>query len=86
MRVLSCIVVFAATTLAFAEPTVVSVEKIWEQGAHNAFTDLLRHNDTWYCVFREAAGHVKGNGGIRIIASSDGESVGIAGIVAGRRH
>ncbi|MCK5862897.1 MAG: exo-alpha-sialidase [Candidatus Hydrogenedentes bacterium] len=55
-------------------PVVVSVEKIWEQGDHNAFTDLIRHNDTWYCVFREAAGHVKGDGGIRIIASSDGKS------------
>ena len=74
MRILWCIAVFASATLAFAEPTVVSVDKIWDQGDHNAFTDLIRHEDTWYCVFREAAGHVKGDGGIRIIASPDGKS------------
>lgn len=74
MRVLFSITVITFAALAFAEPTVVSVQKIWDQGDHNAFTDLIRHDDTWYCVFREAAGHVKGDGGIRIIASADGES------------
>jgi hypothetical protein len=64
------------TAPAFTQdtPELVSVNKIWDQGDHNAFTDLIRFNDTWYCVFREASGHVKGNGCIRVIASTDGES------------
>ena len=74
MRILYYFSVLICATSAMAEPTVVSVEKIWDQGEHNAFTDLIRYNDTWYCVFREAAGHVKGDGGIRIITSADGNS------------
>jgi hypothetical protein len=26
---------------------LLEVRKIWDQGGHNAFTDLLRHNDQW---------------------------------------
>ncbi|MCC6698686.1 MAG: right-handed parallel beta-helix repeat-containing protein [Candidatus Hydrogenedentes bacterium] len=51
---------------------LLSVEKIWDAGGHNAFTDLIRFNDRWYCTFREADGHVKGDGRIRIITSADG--------------
>ena len=36
--------------------------KIWDQGNHNAFTDLIRWHDQWYCSFREADGHVGGDG------------------------
>lgn len=68
------IVFIAGIAVSQSTPELVSVKKIWDQGEHNAFTDLIRFNDTWYCVFREASGHVKGNGGIRIIASADGES------------
>ncbi len=62
------------------EPELLSVEKIWDQGGHNAFTDLIRFNDRWYSTFREADGHVKGDGKTRIISSADGtawESVGL---------
>ena len=38
-------------------PNLLSVAKIWDQGAHNAFTDLLRFDDRWWCTFREAADH-----------------------------
>ena len=55
-------------------PELVSVEKIWDQGAHNAFTDLIRFRDQWYCTFREAHGHVKGDGKIRVITSPDGKA------------
>src|SRR3954463_8785401 len=37
-----------------AQPELVSVAKIWDAGAHNAFTDLIRWHDKWYCSFREA--------------------------------
>lgn len=66
------IICFAAT--AQEPPVLVSVEKIWDAGDHNAFTDLTRFQDSWYCVFREADGHVKGDGRIRVITSADGLS------------
>ena len=45
-----------------------SVERIWDQAPHSAFTDLLRVNDRLYCTFREGDGHVYGaDGRIRII-------------------
>lgn len=53
-------------------PELIDVRKIWDQGAHNAFTDLIRFRDTWYCCFREGASHISRDGGIRLLASSDG--------------
>jgi hypothetical protein len=55
------------------EPEIVSVVKIWDQGRHNAFTDLIRWKDHWYCTFREAAAHVGGDGKLRVLESIDGE-------------
>ncbi len=52
---------------------IVSVEKIWDQGNHNAFTDLIRFQDRWYCSFREADDHVGGDGKLRVLTSIDGE-------------
>ncbi len=34
---------------------LVEVRKIWDQGPHNAFTDLVRFKNRWFCVFREGA-------------------------------
>lgn len=53
-------------------PTVVSVARIWDAGAHNAFTDLIRWRDRWYCTFREGDDHVGGDGRIRVLVSADG--------------
>lgn len=50
---------------------IVSVEKIWDRGNHNAFTDLIRFQNLWYCCFRESDGHVGGDGKIRVLASYD---------------
>lgn len=54
------------------EPKVVSLARIWDQGRHNAFTDLIRWKDRWYCTFREADAHVGGDGLIRVLTSTDG--------------
>jgi hypothetical protein len=54
----------------FAEP----VRKIWDQAAHNAFTDLIRFEERWFCVFREGAGHAAGPGKIRVLNSADGKA------------
>ena len=48
------------------------VRKIWDAGKHNAFTDLIRFKDRWYCTFREADGHVGGDGQLRVLSSADG--------------
>ncbi len=51
---------------------LVDNRKIWDESAHNAFTDLVRWHDRWWCTFREADDHVGGDGAIRIITSADG--------------
>jgi hypothetical protein len=51
---------------------LVSVAKIWDQAAHNAFTDLIRFRDRWYCTFREGVKHAGDPGAIRILVSADG--------------
>jgi hypothetical protein len=56
-----------------APPEIVSVVKIWDQGKHNAFTDLIRWRDQWYCSFREADDHVGGDGQLRVLMSADGQ-------------
>lgn len=56
-----------------AEPQIVSVTKIWDQGKHNAFTDLIRWHDKFYCTFREADAHVGGDGQLRVLESADGD-------------
>jgi hypothetical protein len=67
-------------------PAVVSVSRIWDGGAHNAFTDLIRWRDRWYCTFREGDAHVGGDGRTRVLSSSDGTAwtsaalIGEAGI------
>ncbi len=64
-----------------AEPTLKSVAKIWDQGKHNAFTDLIRWQDKWYCTFREADDHVGGDGQLRVLVSSDGEKWDSAALI-----
>jgi hypothetical protein len=51
---------------------LMDVRKIWDGAAHNAFTDLIRFNGVWFCVFRESDNHISPEGKIRIIASDDG--------------
>ena len=53
-------------------PQIISVVKIWDQGKHNAFTDLIRWHGKWYCTFREADAHVGGDGQLRVLESADG--------------
>jgi hypothetical protein len=64
------------------EPVVEDVRRIWDAAPHNAFTDLVRWNDQWYCTFREGDGHVGGNGKTRVIVSADGEAWTSAALMA----
>src|SRR5262249_21703454 len=64
------------------KPQIVSVARIWDRAPHNAFTDLLRWRGRWYCVFREAEGHVGGDGKLRVLESADGQAWQPAALVA----
>ncbi len=84
------LVLFSLAVLAFfgperllhgQEPKILEVRKIWDQGKHNAFTDLIRWRNKWYCVFREALGHVGGDGQLRVLESTDGQSWSPVGLV-----
>jgi hypothetical protein len=64
-------------------PELGQGRKIWDAAPHNAFTDLARQGDTWFCVFREGSGHIPGsNGVIRVLRSADGQHWESAALVA----
>jgi len=70
--------IFVATTVTLeaaapAAATLVSVQKIWDGAPHNAFTDLIRHRDEWFCVFREGSAHVSPDGAIQVLTSKYGD-------------
>ncbi|MDO6765756.1 exo-alpha-sialidase [Agarivorans sp. 1_MG-2023] len=44
-----------------------SVERVWDEGEHNAFTDLCEFKQALWLCFREAEGHVSDEGDIRIL-------------------
>lgn len=52
---------------------IIEVQKIWDKAPHNAFTDLIWHNDRFFCVFREGTKHASPDGALRVITSKDGE-------------
>src|SRR5262249_54412790 len=64
-----------------ARPELLSVRKIWDRGSHNAFTDLIRWHEKWYCTFREADGHVGGDGKLRVLESADGQTWEPVGLI-----
>lgn len=65
------------------KPVLLNVQKIWDQGKHNAFTDLIRFRDQWFCTFRDSDRHVGGvDGKIRVIASPDGAAWTSAALIA----
>jgi hypothetical protein len=64
----------------------LSVRMIWNEAPHNAFTDLVRWRDRFYCAFREGAGHAEGLGLIRVIASDEGDNWEAVGAMAHGEH
>lgn len=61
---------------------VISVERIWDRAEHQAFTDLARHNGTWYLAFREGSSHATGRDGVtRILSSEDALDWRVAGLI-----
>ena len=78
------LLVFCVACVAAADVQldVVETKKIWDRAPHNAFTDLVRWNDRFYCAFREGQGHAGDIGKLRIITSADGDQWGSAGLLA----
>lgn len=68
-----------------AEAVSVEVSKIWDQGEHNAFTDLVRHGEQWFCVFREGKAHVSPDGAARVLTSADGQKWESAALLSSPR-
>ncbi len=62
-------------------PQLLSVERIWDRGAYNSFTDLIRFRDRWYCTFREGTTHGADNGNVRVIVSDNGQQWESAGLL-----
>ncbi len=60
---------------------LVSVQKIWDAAPHNAFTDLIRFHDRWFCAFREGNAHVSPHGALRVIQSRDGSAWDLAALL-----
>ena len=68
----SCVILLITSSVVCgADPELVSLEKIWDRGEHNAFTDLIRWREKWYCTFRESEAHVGGDGQLRVLESTD---------------
>ena len=65
-----------------AAAKLLSVRKIWDAAPHNAFTDLIRFQDRWYCAFREGNGHVCNTGRLRVLSSPDGQQWDSAALIA----
>jgi hypothetical protein len=59
-----------------AEPqaTLVGKKVIGESAPHNAFTDLIRYDHRFFCVFREGQEHVSPDGKLRVLTSTDGDT------------
>jgi len=65
---------------AVAQTSVtVTVDKIWDNDTHAAFTSLMKFKGKYYCCFREGYSHIfdaegKAEGHIRILQSADGKT------------
>ncbi len=72
MKFVLSIFLIGVQTVLWAQPNF-EVQKIWDAGEYNAFTDICYFQDQLFVCFREGEHHVFGaDGKIRIIASSDG--------------
>ncbi|GAA4749554.1 glycoside hydrolase family 32 protein [Flavisolibacter ginsenosidimutans] len=72
---LSLLFLSCASSKPTQDNAAIDVQKIWDAGNHNAFTDLIRYNNAFYCTFREGSAHVQGwDGKARVIKSTDGKN------------
>jgi hypothetical protein len=77
--VFKCLLILIFPFLSMAQKNInslelVNVERIWDKAPHNAFTDLVRFNNQFFCVFREGEKHVSADGALRVITSKEGKN------------
>ncbi|GMU92301.1 MAG: hypothetical protein AMXMBFR4_13590 [Candidatus Hydrogenedentota bacterium] len=60
-----------ATVGARAEARIDWLQTAHADGRHNAFTDLIRSNDTYYLCFRHGETQMSMDGEIRVMTSTD---------------
>jgi hypothetical protein len=86
MRRINVLVVLliAGSTAVAASPSakLISVQKIWDQAPHCAFTDVTYWKDQFVCAFREGRAHVSTDGRIRVLTSEDGDNWTSAAVLA----
>ena len=61
-----------------AQDIKYSVDKIWSNGSHCAFTSIIKFKNHYYCSFREGATHIfdkegKAEGKVRLLVSKNGK-------------
>ncbi|TDC43934.1 exo-alpha-sialidase [Micromonospora sp. KC213] len=71
-----------ATSTSGTTARVRAVRRIADAAPHSAFTDLVRHRDSWWCAFREGDGHVSDDGVIRVLTSPDARTWRPAAVLA----
>ncbi|MFC1633773.1 exo-alpha-sialidase [Planctomycetota bacterium] len=84
-RYVTALVLIGASYSFAAVPVTMEaleVNKIWDRAPHNAFTDLVRWNEAFYCAFREGRGHVSTDGKIRILKSKDADHWDSAALIS----
>jgi|SaaInlStandDraft_4_1057021.scaffolds.fasta_scaffold16897_1 hypothetical protein len=79
IKILWLVLISVKTCLMYGQefPIIdtVSVNRIWDNELHNAFTDLVVYNEQLYCVFREASHHnPTDDASVVILSSPDGIS------------
>lgn len=52
--------------------TLESVTRLWDEGVHNAFTDLIQFQGQYWLIFRQATNHVSDDGALVLLNSADG--------------
>jgi hypothetical protein len=50
---------------------IADVSMIWGRAPQNAFTDLARYHERWYCTFREGIDQDSSDGAVRVLTSAD---------------
>lgn len=72
----TCIMVISCsknpTYVDLSDPSTREVYHIWNDAEYNAYSDLIRYNNAFYCAFRESTGALGSGGKVRIIKSTDG--------------
>ena len=78
LRLLLLCVATLALGSAVAQKISYSVEKIWDNGMHNAFTSIVEFKGEYYISFREGETHIfnsegEADGKVRILHSKNGK-------------